>query len=252
MCYRETALTFKWRDWAGNHTSGECSIDQANRFMHQLLRTWLQKQHKMNLAHWHFAPQIWYLYDADGRITCDNVLRMETLTSDFNILMVENDLSVRLPEKHQQLAAKNEGPWVIRRLIEYWVDIHSSGGYTEKDETNEVGVWNANNYSKDRCGFKFPEQLSRANLLAFNEIYAHDFVELGYNPLCVATFDAGSFERAKNPRDCEEIRDVLDAQAYDRLPDDYDFATTVWAKRLGQETDPETETETEAEAEPQE
>ena len=46
----------------------------------------------------HFLPQHDFIYDDDGNRTCDNVLRFDNLTNEFNDLMNKHEYDIRLEE----------------------------------------------------------------------------------------------------------------------------------------------------------
>ena len=46
----------------------------------------------------HFLPQHSFIYDDDGNRTCDNVLRFDNLTNEFNDLMKTHDHDIRLDD----------------------------------------------------------------------------------------------------------------------------------------------------------
>lgn len=44
----------------------------------------------------HFVPQYEYIYDDSGQKTCDTVLKFDNLTNEFNELMTENGIDLKL------------------------------------------------------------------------------------------------------------------------------------------------------------
>ena len=46
----------------------------------------------------HFIPQYEFIYDDNGKRTCDNVLRFDNLTNEFNDLMNKHEYDIRLEE----------------------------------------------------------------------------------------------------------------------------------------------------------
>jgi Sulfotransferase family len=99
--------------------------------------------------HGHMLPQAYYVYDENGNKIIDHVIRYENLSAEFDALMVEYGLPIKLP-------SKKEG---IPMFHTY----------------NRKGVSHSQQMTVN--------ELSPENIAKINEVYARDFELFGYRIL---------------------------------------------------------------------
>jgi len=73
-----------------------CSAEGMNNFIQKAMR--VVQEGKKYIHDCHFVPQYDFVWGPDGRRWCQHTLKSENLAVDFNALMTENGMNVRLKE----------------------------------------------------------------------------------------------------------------------------------------------------------
>lgn len=85
-----------------------CTVEGFNSFVYySLVRFRVGDRHVLNC---HLIPQWDYVQGADGRTWCTHILPIEDLTTQFNNLMAEHGISLRLPAHMKENTSKDVCP----------------------------------------------------------------------------------------------------------------------------------------------
>lgn len=85
-------------EWGGSPVKST-DINDFNQFIYDKLLCLKKRINDGEYVHHHYTPQYRYLVDKNGNIIIKHMLKMETVTTDFNNLMEKNGYEYRLEEK---------------------------------------------------------------------------------------------------------------------------------------------------------